>query len=195
MEKDTSCPSWQNNRTENIPCIFWKITHLFLLIPNPPEQFMKEITQNCCNFIWNVMEGGLGMLDIPMFVKSVKITWVRRLFTAEANWKYLTEYRCKGILDVARFGNDYVRKIQSKCRPPFWSDILVAFRFYLSNFLPVYWEQFQCEPMHYKRRIKTAKKTVSHLTWIKHGILQVRHRCRRIISYSQRIHSNVPNPK
>ena len=97
MEQETSDPSRQKNRTENIN--FIKITHLFLFIPNPPGEFIKEMTQNCYNFIWNggldeikrdvtsqnVTEGGLGMLDIPMFVKSLNIAWIRRSFTTEAN--------------------------------------------------------------------------------------------------------------
>ena len=104
--------------------ILSKITHLFLLIPNPREQFMKEMTHRCYNSMWNgssdrikwdatnqqVAGRGLDMLEMPMVAKSLKITWMRRLFTTEANWKYLTEYGCRGTSYVVKFGNDHAER-------------------------------------------------------------------------------------
>ena len=37
-------------------------------------------------------KGGIGMIDIHIFDKALKLTWVRRYFNSPASWKLLFGY-------------------------------------------------------------------------------------------------------
>ena len=36
-----------------------------------------------------IFEGGIGMLDICLFDKSLKLTWIRRFFKHQSKWREL----------------------------------------------------------------------------------------------------------
>ena len=71
-----------------------KITHLFLSLPNPGKQFITDLMLLFYDFIWNgkkdkikrktlckpLEEGGLNMIDVNVFIESLKVTWIRKLF-------------------------------------------------------------------------------------------------------------------
>ena len=63
-----------------------KFTHLFLALPNPPGELIKQIERLFFKFLWNngperikrstiiknVKEGGLRMTNISFFIKALK---------------------------------------------------------------------------------------------------------------------------
>ena len=72
-----------------------------------PKHFTEEVNQLTFDFIWNhkpakirkttliknKKEGGLGMKDIFLFDKALKLTWVKRLCSEnDAPWKYIPTY-------------------------------------------------------------------------------------------------------
>ena len=70
-----------------------KFTPLFLALPNPPGELIKQIERLFSKFLWNngpdrikrstiiknVKEGGLRMINISFFIKWLKISWLRRI--------------------------------------------------------------------------------------------------------------------
>ena len=70
-----------------------KFTHLFISLPNPPDELLKRLDKIFYKFLWNsgpdrisrnIMirnerEGGLRMIQIRTFIKALKVTWFRRL--------------------------------------------------------------------------------------------------------------------
>ena len=85
------------------PLMVPKLTHLYMSPPNPNVDLIKEIDTIFFNYIWNSKvdriarklitrnynEGGLKMINIPMFIKSLKITWIRRLQQSNSAWATL----------------------------------------------------------------------------------------------------------
>ena len=69
-----------------------QLVYLFIVLPNPPSSFIKEVQSVISNFIWSgnpdkikrsslcntIDEGGLKVKDIKVFMNSLKCTWVRR---------------------------------------------------------------------------------------------------------------------
>ena len=67
-----------------------KLNYLFLLLPNPPEDFMKELKQILFEFLWSgkpdkinrsvacqsIEEGGLGMIDVFEYINALKLKWI-----------------------------------------------------------------------------------------------------------------------
>ena len=70
------------------------LTHLFKAIPNPSLVFLKKLEGILYRYIWNgndkiarnlmvqdFSDGGCSMVHLESFVKSLKITWIRRIFS------------------------------------------------------------------------------------------------------------------
>ena len=78
-----------------------KLVHIFTALPNPSKQCLKEIENMLFNFVWDgkndkikrtkLMQGyekdGLKMVNIKAFSYSMKLTWIKRLINAKADWK------------------------------------------------------------------------------------------------------------
>ena len=75
------------------------LNHLFISIPNPDEQTIKEINNIFFEFLWdgpakikqNVVikqycEGGLKMVNLKAFIISMKLTWLRRVIISNSPW-------------------------------------------------------------------------------------------------------------
>jgi hypothetical protein len=74
------------------------LNHLFILLPSPSQNIINELNTLFYDFIWqtnvkikqSVMvkdysEGGLRMVNLPAFIKALKLTWLRRL-TNDSIW-------------------------------------------------------------------------------------------------------------
>ena len=117
-----------------------KLTHLFMSLPNPSIVFLKEIDTIFFNYIWNsrvdriarkcvvkqYSDGGLKMINTSIFIKSLKITWVRRLQQSNSSWATLlwsslpcwfTSFHC--------LGNHFLDKIIHFLNP-FRTDVFSA---------------------------------------------------------------------
>ena len=70
-----------------------KFIHLLLALPNPPDNLLKNIEKVFYKFLWNggpdrikrsiivknFKAGGLRMINLPEFIKALKISWFRRV--------------------------------------------------------------------------------------------------------------------
>ena len=79
--------------TEVKQVLLSRLVHLFIALPNPKESFIKELEKLLFSYIWGFKTerisrktiiqdygfGGLWMVCLRSFIKSLKITWIRRL--------------------------------------------------------------------------------------------------------------------
>ena len=110
MQKDLN--SWSNRDLTPLgkvtvikTLIISKIVHLLTTLPTPSIKIMNEINTMLYNFLWNgkpdkmrrslakqkMSEGGIGMIDVSLFDKSLKLTWIRRFFKHQSRWKDLIQ--------------------------------------------------------------------------------------------------------
>ena len=71
--------------------ILSKLVHLWILLRDPPDDFVNNLQKMCFKFIWNnkqdkisrrtaiksVKSGGLGVADIRKYISALKIMWIR----------------------------------------------------------------------------------------------------------------------
>ena len=111
---------------------FSKFIHLFTALPNPPEQFVKQLEKLFYKFLWNsgpdrisrnviiqdVKEGGLRMIKINKFIESLKVTWLRRILisTNECSWNRLSRVDFRKLVI---FGDGYAKLCASNLSNPF----------------------------------------------------------------------------
>ena len=79
-----------------------KLVHLFMALPNPSTQVIKQIETMLFRFVWNdkndrikrskLVQGyaneGLKMVDITSFIHSMKLAWLKRLLVSKADWTH-----------------------------------------------------------------------------------------------------------
>jgi len=77
-----------------------KLTYLWLLLPNPPDEQMNRLQKFIYEFVWNrkkdrisrkisskgIANGGIGIPCVKSLMNSSKITWVRRLKEGKQKW-------------------------------------------------------------------------------------------------------------
>ena len=100
-----------------------KLTHLLSVLPKPSIQWLKKLEQLLFKFIWNkkpdkisrktlqldLEHGGFRMTNLEIFIKSLKLTWLRRMLISESIWtKLFTIITGCSIIHMCQFGSEYV---------------------------------------------------------------------------------------
>ena len=121
-----------------------KITHLLISIPSPDTYFIKKLGHILFNYvrggktdrisrnkIKDYKDGGCRMVHLDSFIKSLKLTWMRRIFSSESSWKYLFFAMFKtDQTKLETFGNFYSRIISKRFKNDFWNEVLsISFEF------------------------------------------------------------------
>ena len=122
-----------------------KFTHLFISLPNPPDELLKRLDKIFYKFLWNSgpdrisrnnmirneREGGLRMIQIRTFIKALKVTWFRRLLINPKNiiWSSLSNIEFAKLFSL---GDGYALHITQELRNPFWVDILHSWKEFIN---------------------------------------------------------------
>ena len=76
-----------------------KLVYVLSSLPDPNKQTIKRIETIMCDFLWDsepakikketltmdYEKGGLKMIDLETFIKSLKICWIKRMIESEDN--------------------------------------------------------------------------------------------------------------
>ena len=116
-----------------------KFVSLFVSLPNPPAELIKELEVIFFKFLWNagperitrkvaiknLSLGGLRMPHIYSFIKALKISWLRRVIQQANNttWHILNPIDFDKVLSL---GGEYARSLAINLRNPFWKDVLIS---------------------------------------------------------------------
>ena len=118
-----------------------KLTHLFSTLPNPPIEFTRKVNAILYKFIWNgkrdkikrrsvvqpVECGGAGMIDIQLYLKSLKLSWVRRLLWSDNQWVALFERKISEGCFIWNRNARSLREFNTNVNfSDFWSDVISA---------------------------------------------------------------------
>ena len=115
-----------------------KIVHLLLALPSPSEKILNKLNKLFYNFLWKekpdpikrniskqkLINGGIGMIDIEVFDKSLKLTWLKRFFETKSKWKTLFESAFPEMNNIKNFGNVYIEHLINILTNPFWKNVL-----------------------------------------------------------------------
>ena len=114
-----------------------KFVHLFISLPAPPNELIKELEKLFYKFLWNsgpdrikrkviiknVSCAGLRMVELKSFIKALKISWLRRILqqSKPSEWSYLSFINFHTLFSV---GGTYANKLSKELHNPFWKDIM-----------------------------------------------------------------------
>ena len=76
------------------------------------------------------------MVHIDSFIKSLKLSWIRRIFYSEASWKslFFAMYRTDQN-KLGSFGNYYPIKLINNLKNDFWKETLLTYSELQSTFI------------------------------------------------------------
>ena len=117
-----------------------KITHLLQALPSPDNQTLKNIDKMCTDFIWgkkrhevskqtlnkDIKDGGLKMIPMSEFDKSLKITWLRKMIQGTPDWLEFAEaYKIERLVYT---GYTYHDAMLRNISNPFWRSVTLAYK-------------------------------------------------------------------
>ena len=116
-----------------------KITHIIQSLPTPCDETFKTLEDMSYSFIWNkkrhevkrqtlckdIKDGGLNMLNIKEFEKSLKITWLRKLITTSPEWEEFAQYY--KIDTLVYTDSVYHETIIKSINNPFWKNVAQSY--------------------------------------------------------------------
>ena len=161
-----------------------QFNHLFISLPNPDEQFIKNLNSILFNYLWNssndkikreviiqqYADGGLKMVNLKAYIDSLKLSWIRRLYQTTAKWQLIL----KSFVDVdllTNTGSEYITMSINTCKNKFWKDVLKAWvklrdldRDMTKD------ESLLKTPIWYNKYISIGKKSVFYKDWYKKGV-------------------------
>lgn len=167
--------------------IFSKLTYLFLNLPDPPANVMKEIENMMFKFLWNekpakikrsvvckpYIDGGLQMIDVAACISSLKISWLKRITDESEFQKFIfnifPDFQC-----LHKLGEEYIHVCMQRCRNPFWVDVLKHFKKLYVKCCPENLSELMSECIHYNVNILRDRKVICVKEWINNDILYIR---------------------
>ena len=149
--------------------ILSKLNHLFLALPSPDHQFQKTFEDLCFKFIWSnkpdkinrktlMLEkqiGGLKMVNLKKFEKSLKTTWFRRLLRqTDTPWVKLFQVTFEKKLDkFVKLGPQYILKVNNTISNQFWNDVFKAAYGVLEHQVPLNSKEILTTPLWYNSKL------------------------------------------
>ena len=118
-----------------------KLVYLFLCLPTPTLPVLKDNNHLFYTFIWQdkpdkikrdtlqqpFIGGGLGMINIEQFLKSLKLTWLRRTIKESLSWHFAYHQIVKKSPFLWATGSNYLQTHIKYIDNPFWKYIFVAY--------------------------------------------------------------------
>ena len=157
-----------------------KLIHLFMSLPTPGDNILKEINTLFFNYIWNskvdrvarkcitkdYSDGGLKMINLQFFCKSLKITWIRRLENSNSAWAILLKSSLPyWFSSYHLLGNEFLYRLQEHLNI-FWRQVFSD----LCDFRQICRENILLTPIWCNKQIVIGNKDIFIERWFKKGM-------------------------
>ena len=107
------------------------------------------------------------MVDIEAFVKSMKLTWLKRMLTSKAEWSHIAQKELPDIHSLVCYGSEKLQSINGNIANEFWKDVITAFIDFSKVFSPTY-PAILCEYIWFSDYTKYKRSIVKN--WDEKGI-------------------------
>ena len=118
-------------------------------------------------------KGGIGMIDVHLFDKSLKLTWVRRYFNSPASWKILIDNAYPNFKEIFNYGDEYELIISNQITHPFWSNIIQYYYIFQKQLKLCSKEEVEATRFLYNSNIKIGKKVIKNKKLITSNIFTI----------------------
>ena len=100
-----------------------KLVHFFIALPTPSKEFFREINKKFYRFLWkgkppkikkttlefDIKDGGLKMVNVETFEKTLKTKWLKRVLTSNEIWTLIP--KSHKIDKVGNYGIKFYKEI------------------------------------------------------------------------------------
>ena len=163
-----------------------KLTYLFLNLPDPPNDFIKEYEQTLICFLWgsktskikkqtiinSYEEGGLKMYDLFTSLSILKISWLRRLKQAEDPPLPSADIY-PALRKINRYGDEFARSLLKNMENSFWRDVVRHYLRLSDKYKPTCINEYVQEPIFYNSKIKRGGTTIYIVEWDDHNVTTI----------------------
>ena len=120
-----------------------KLNHLLMTLPSLSNKFIRDVNNILFNFLWDgkpdkikrsqiyqpYVNGGIKMVNFECFVKSMKLTWIRRLIKGNScQWLTLFEVSHCPVTRLADFGPYWGHLLAFKTNNTFWKEFFYVWK-------------------------------------------------------------------
>ena len=165
--------------------ILSKLIFLWILLPNPPTNMIEEIQASIFTFIWGSKNdkisrtmsvqteenGGLGIPDIKTYIKSLKLSWIKKVIASNLPWKSILTYVYPESQKVEYVG---CKLPKSNKLNAFWKNVFYSYEILGDNTIVTCSEEALAEPIFYNNRFKIGGVCYFYERWYEAGIRQVK---------------------
>ena len=162
--------------------ILSKIVQLWMLLPNPPDNFIDGLQKMCYLFVWNrkkdkisrktvvmqICKGGLGLPDIRQFINALKLSWLRRFPKTIHKWKNIIKALFPSIEHLDTYGPNL--PLNRNVINGFWADTITAYTLFTEKVPLSTTEEILAEPLLFNNNLKIGSKPIIHKEWCQHGV-------------------------
>ena len=167
--------------------ILSKLIHLWILLPNPPQEFLDNLQKMCFVFVWKEKQdkisrktaqqheknGGMGIPNLNSFIRALKLSWLSKLQSTNHKWKNIAMINYPFLKDIAFYGSKIVDT--HKKDNSFWSDVFKSYGDLFDKTEPTCERELMSEPLCFNKRILIGKKVIKKWNWIQKGIWCIGH--------------------
>ncbi|XP_076472586.1 uncharacterized protein LOC143301988, partial [Babylonia areolata] len=121
--------------------------------------------------VWVVGVTLLAHYNIITFVKSLKLSWIRKLYTGTQTWRQILLKQCPEIINLNCY--EAKRFIKSKCNH-FWKDVFVAFDQFNNHVKLQNYKELVSEPIFYNDKFKVGIVDFCFNDWAKKNVYLVK---------------------
>lgn len=193
IEKDLN--SWSNRDltpfgkvTVIKTLIISKIVHLLIALPTPSTNIINEINNLFYNFLWdgkpdkmrrslakqNILEGGIGMIDVSLFDKALKLTWLRRFFKHQSRWKELIHVMYPHFKNIFNFGNFFIQNFLGDIINPFWKNVMTYYHSFNKHFTIQTKEEMEASSFLHNEHIKVGNQVITKKCFVENNIFFIK---------------------
>ena len=164
-----------------------KMNHLILALPNPSKKITDELQKMFYQYLWdkkpdkikravitqNYTEGGLRMIEVCTFMKSLKLTWLRRILLNRNKYNDFVHNEFPFIGECLQYGSKYLDSLNINIMNSFWKDVMLSLNSFLDKVKPNSWKELLSIPLWYNQSIKVGGNVIFYRSWKNKGILMI----------------------
>ena len=167
--------------------ILSKLIHLWMLLPNPPNDFFISLQNSIFKFVWSnkqdkikrktahkqIKEGGLGIPEVKTLATALKLTWIRKLQITNHKWKNVMLLMYPEIVILDKCGPEILQGVSKFNK--FWNEVFNAYNALFYKVKPKDIIDVLEEPLLYNNRIQIGNSFIQYKTWIEKGVSNIAH--------------------
>ena len=115
-----------------------KLVHFFITLPNPSTKCTKDLERLLFRFVWGnkkdkikrtkliqpYSKDGLCMIHIDSFIKSLKLTWLKRLNSSNADWTLIASQLLPSVCHILTYSSKKLHVIRRNLTNVFYADTI-----------------------------------------------------------------------